>query len=280
MKTIELNTPLNYKISLTEFSSENSNDVVVICSATGVLQEFYSKFAKFLQKNGFTVYTFDYGGIGASKKENIKKYKMSLSDWATNDIESVFQKIKEWHPNKRVHFVGHSLGGQLLSMFPSNKNVQNTVLVACQTNYFGYWNGFFEKARVFTNWFIIFPLFTTIFSYLPSKRFVKMEDLPKNVANEFSSWARKKNYFFDIKAEKDLYLHQLKNNITAYSCNDDKFAPKKSVDWLANAFKNAKVTQKHLLSKDYNTKNIGHFGFFKSKFKDSIWQEFLLDLQA
>lgn len=280
MKTLELNTPLNYKIVLSKFSSENSNAVVVICSATGVLQGYYSKFATFLQENGFTVYTFDYGGIGYSKKAPLKNFKATLSDWATNDIETVLKKVKEWHPSKKINFFGHSLGGQLLSLVPSNTIINSSVLVASQTNYFSFWNGTFEKARVFTNWFIIFPFFTTFWSYFPSKRFTKMEDLPLNVANEFSFWARQKNYYFNAKPKNEIYQHQLRNNITIYSCNNDKFAPKEAIDWLGDTFTNATVKRKHLLSKDYNVKNIGHFGFFKSKFKETIWQEFLQDLQA
>ena len=45
-------------------------------------------------------------------------------------------------------------------------------------------------------------------------------------------------------------------------------------------YKNAKLTRKHLIPSDYDVQKIGHFGFFRSHFKNSIWQEFLTDLKT
>lgn len=279
MKTIEINTPLNYKISLTEFYSKNSKNVVIICSATGVLQGYYSKFANFLQEKGFTVYTFDYGGIGASNGKNLKKFDTSLTNWAINDTETVFQFIKEKHSKQFIHCICHSIGGQILGLVPSNHIIKNIVLVASQSGYPKFWKGF-GKAQMYFNWYMLFPLMTNLFGYLPSKKISGMENLPKSMAREFASWGRKRNYLFYYKKKNELYHDQIDGNLVSYSTTNDQFAPKKAIDWMTKKYSSANVTRKHLHPKDYNVKNIGHFGFFKSKFKDSIWQEFLSDLQA
>ena len=65
-KQFDLKTPLGHQITITDFPSIGSNDIVVILSATGVLQTYYYKFSQFLQANNHTVYTFDYSGIGQS----------------------------------------------------------------------------------------------------------------------------------------------------------------------------------------------------------------------
>ena len=36
----------------------------------------------------------------------------------------------------------------------------------------------------------------------------------------------------------------------------------------------------HWNPKDFDVKKLGHFGFFRSKFKDSIWQAFLKNLNS
>ena len=37
---------------------------------------------------------------------------------------------------------------------------------------------------------------------MPSKKFSKMENLPKNVAEEWAKWCRNPNYLFEIPKEK------------------------------------------------------------------------------
>ena len=197
-RIFDLNTPLGHKVSITEFPSINSNDIVIILSATGVLQKYYAKFSQFLQSNNYTVFTFDYSGIGRSKKKSLTQFNTSLSNWATNDIETVILHIKEKYPLKKINCIAHSLGGQLLGLTPSSKVLNNIILVASQTNHYSFWNGF-NKIRVFFNWFVIFPFFTTFFKYFPSKYFIKMENLPKDVAREFSKWSQKKRILFRFK---------------------------------------------------------------------------------
>lgn len=277
-KFSHINTPLGYPVAITEFLADNTKSVIIILSATGVLQRFYHNLAAFLQQHNFTVYTFDYGGIGKSKSKPLTQFDTTLSNWATNDIEAVFKHAKKLHPSKKINCIGHSLGGQLLGLVPSNNIINNVVLVATQTNHYSFWNGF-EKIKVFMNWFVLFPFFTTIFKYFPSKIFIKMENLPKNVAKEFYKWSQQPNYYFSSKITTDKKHHQITKKLTAYSCTNDKFAPKKAVDWLTNTYTNASIVRKHLLPGAYNEKDIGHFGFFRQKFESTIWQEFLKDLQ-
>lgn len=278
LKELQINTPLNYPITITAFASKTTKAIVIILPATGVLQTYYAKLARFLQKNNYTVYTFDYGGIGKSKMKPLTKFDTSLSNWATNDIESVFKYINKLHPSKKINCIGHSLGGQLLGLVPSNKLINNIILAASPSNHYSFWDGF-EKTKNFFNWFVIFPFFTTFFKYFPSKFFMKMENLPKSMAKEFYTWSQENDYYFSSKINLKKYHYQIKNKLTSYSTVNDPYAPKKAVDWLTKKYSNATIIRKHLLPKNYNVKNIGHFGFFKQKFENTIWQEYLKDLQ-
>ena len=194
IKKIEIQTPLGYKLGIREFLSKNSNNVVIICSATGVLQNYYEKFASFLQENNFTVYTFDYGGIGESLKNSLSKFNASASDWATNDIENVLLYAKEQNPNAKINVIAHSIGGQLLGLAPSYKIINKIILVASQSGYWKLWKGK-GRLEMFFNWYILFPFLLTFFKYLPSKRISGMENLPKQMAAEWSNWGRHKKLF-------------------------------------------------------------------------------------
>ena len=60
-------------------------------------------------------------------------------------------------------------------------------------------------------------------------------------------------------------------HLLALSFPKDIYASKTAVDWLTNQFINAKVDRRHLNPEELGISNIGHFGFFRSKFKDSLW---------
>jgi len=75
-------------ISVLKFEPQHSNTKsIVISSATGVLQKYYAKFATHFASLGFTVYTFDYSGIGDSKPEHVKYNSSNLNDWGMNQAK-------------------------------------------------------------------------------------------------------------------------------------------------------------------------------------------------
>jgi len=76
MKKISLNTPKGYAVEVTEFIADTKiKPCIIIASATGVKQTLYQKFSLYLQEHGYAVYTFDYGGIGDSKKTSLKQFQ-------------------------------------------------------------------------------------------------------------------------------------------------------------------------------------------------------------
>jgi predicted alpha/beta hydrolase len=251
--------------------------MVVISPATGVKQSFYSAFADFLKQEGFMVITFDFGGIGESKRDNLRRFDTSASDWAKNDLNSVLLFVKENYPELPLNLIGHSIGGQLVGLAPASKYVDKLILVAVQSGYWRFWKGF-SKVKMFVYWFMLFPILIRIFGYFPGKRFSSMEDLPKSMALEWSKWGRHPSYLFAYFNEQDLYFNKLKCEIIAYSSSDDFYAPEKSVDWMGYKYTNAKLKRIRLIPQENDLKNIGHFGFFRSKMKMLFWEPVVKDI--
>lgn len=80
MKELILKTPDHFPLSVKIFEPEISNGkLLLINSATGVKQQIYFSFAKYLAEKGFTVITYDYRGIGESKP---KKNEWLQSEYA------------------------------------------------------------------------------------------------------------------------------------------------------------------------------------------------------
>ncbi|HZS67031.1 MAG TPA: alpha/beta hydrolase, partial [Burkholderiales bacterium] len=63
----------------------NGDRAALVMPATGVPQSYYAKYASHLAERGFTVLTFDYRGIGRSRKGDVRGSSARMRDWALLD---------------------------------------------------------------------------------------------------------------------------------------------------------------------------------------------------
>jgi len=269
MKEIEIISKTE-TLSATLFEGSQKDRILIIASATGVKQEYYQKFAQFVAGQGISVITFNYNGIGRSLKKPIKTLKNNAADWGRNDLEHVIQYALTHYPNAKKVVLGHSIGGQLIGLAASSQKLDQIVLVAAQSGYWKFWKGM-DKMRMWFNWYVLFPLVLNIFGYLNAKRISGMENLPKQVANQWRNWGKHPDYILGDASIKNLYYSEIKTTITAFSIEDDEFAPLEAAQWMTRQYKNAKAKSIHLTPKDFQVLKIGHFGVFKEKFSDTIW---------
>ena len=279
MNAIKINTPLPYQIAVTEFISDTPNaNCVIIASATGVKKSYYNHFAKFLCSQHYSVFTFDYSGIDESQSGPLSKLNTTASNWAENDFESVVKYVKGKNPNSKLFIITHSIGGQLIGLVPSNDLFDGIIMVASQSGSWVHWKGI-ARIKMQLLWYLIIPIFTRIFNYLPSSHLTRMEDLPKGMALEWANWCKKTNYHFDVIKNTQERYNKIKCKIVSYSIDHDFYATVSAVDWIASKFKNAQVSRVHLKANDFGVQDIGHFGFFKTRFQDTIWKLFLQNLR-
>src|SRR5690242_4255566 len=71
-----------------EQTADEAPFVVVAC-AVGVRQRYYARFAAYLAGRGHPVLTFDYRGIGASRRGPLKGSSVRMRDWCTLDVPGV-----------------------------------------------------------------------------------------------------------------------------------------------------------------------------------------------
>ena len=278
MVEIEIYTRLGYKLAATLYNSTSSNHLLIIASATGVKQQFYRKFAEYISANGITVITFDYAGIGESLKQPIQTVKATAADWGRNDLEAVLQYAQENYPDAKLSVLGHSIGGQLIGLAKSSTSIHKMILVAAQSGYWKWWKGT-NRIKMWLNWHLFFPALTTLFGYMPTKKISGMENLPKNVARQWSGWCRKANYLFDDIPAEQMHFDRISARLLSISIENDFYAPSDSVNWLIEKYSNAVVRKVHLEPKDFQVSSIGHFGIFREQFAASIWKNLLNELQ-
>ena len=55
---------------------------LVVAGAMGVRQDFYEPYARFLAANGIHTLTFDYRGMGFSRRGGLRGFDIDVSGWA------------------------------------------------------------------------------------------------------------------------------------------------------------------------------------------------------
>jgi predicted alpha/beta hydrolase len=260
-------------LSATWYAAKNPHEkVALINSATGVRQQYYSDFAKWLASEGFQVYTFDYRGIGNSRPEDLSDALYDMHDWSV-DIDAMISHINKAHPLSQLIIVGHSIGGQLIGMSNLSRQAEAFIMIGSQTPYWKNYTGWRMKLKLLWLWYMAIPVLTKLFGYFPASRLRMFEDLPAEVAKQWARWGRNKNYIFDELPAGQKSFEALHQRTLMISFSDDTLAPLDAVHDLQHFYKNLKVEHWHLTPEDVLKKKVGHFGFFRKHMEAVLWRE-------
>lgn len=253
-----------YRLGATLF--DGGRAPVLVLSATGVPQSFYAKFAAFLAERGFRALTFDYRGIGRSLHGDLRKLRARMSDWARLDAAAGFDFLKG-----KVHVIGHSFGGQAIGLLPEPERVASALVVGSQSGYWRHWPAL-GRAWMWPVTHFALPALSRLHGYFPASRLGFGEDLPAGVAIEWASWCRHPRYLVGALGVEARYA-RLHAPLRAYAISDDPFAPPCAVAALLELYPNAPAEVRRLRPEELGTRSVGHFGFFREAFRDSLWRE-------
>lgn len=240
---------------------------LLVMPATGVPQSYYAKFAAYLAERGFSVLTFDYRGIGRSLSGHVRDVRARMQDWALLDAAAAFSFLAK----KRIRVVGHSFGGQALGLLPDLTRITAALFVGSQSGYWKNWP-LLGRAWMWPATHLGLPLVSKLHGYFPGSRLGFGEDLPAGVALQWASWCRHPRYLIGALGVEDAYSN-VQLPIRAYAITDDAFAPPSAVEALRRLYPNARWETRCVEPRDVGAKSLGHFGFFRERFRDSLWRE-------
>jgi len=246
---------------------------VIIPSAMGVAQKFYTEFAQWLAKQGYHVTTFDYRGIGFSAPRSLRGYTMNIFDWARQDCAAIIDRVKTQLPDLPLYWIGHSLGGQLLGLIPNRERIDRVVTVATGT---GYWleNTWRTKSVVWWLWYVVTPLALRMAGYFPGKRLRKVGDLPHGVMAQWRRWCLNREYVVGAAGEqvREAYA-SVRTPMLSLSFTDDEMRSARGIKSLHGLYVNAPVEYRRIAPPEVGVKHIGHFGFFRPQFESTLWRQ-------
>lgn len=244
--------------------------------AMGVTQSYYRSFASWLATQGYLVATFDYSGIGLSRSGALRHSDVTITDWAEIDCAAMVEAVSARAAGKPFYWIGHSLGGQILGLVPNLEQVTKVVTIACGS---GYWleNVPAVKWRVWWLWYFVVPVSIRLFGYFPGKRLRKVGDLPGGVMSQWRNWCLNPEYMIGVEGEgiREKYRSVI-TPITSFSFTDDEMMSEKNIESLHGFYTGSRIAMNRIAPEDVGTTSIGHFGFFKTRFKKSLWENYLL----
>ena len=246
--------------------------VLIINGATGVPRGYYAAYAQHLSRTGHLALTYDYRGTGQSRPANLKGFAARMRDWAELDMAGVIDWASAFYQPRCLILVGHSIGGQAAGLLDNSEKVGAMLTVSAQS---GYWAlaPALEKYRLWFYVYLLIPILSHLFGYLPWSRLGRGEDLPRGVALEWARWCRCPDYLCGDKT-----LASLRNfaNFTApvraYSFSDDKWGTKIAVNAMMARYIHAPMEHLHRTPQDNGGHKIGHLGFFQPN-SMKLWRE-------
>jgi predicted alpha/beta hydrolase len=248
---------------------------VLIVPAMGVEQHYYAAFAHYLAQQGYYVVTFDYRGMGASRppayQRSLRGFDADVLTWAQRDCAAMIDAVAARIGSKPLLWVGHSLGGQILALVPNRERVRAMVTIAAGS---GYWleNSTRLKLIVWWLWFFLVPVTLRLFGYFPGRALKKVGDLPHGVMRQWRAWCLHPEYA--VGHEGDALRRQfaaVSTPILSLSFTDDEYMSARNTESLHGFYSGAPREMLRLAPQTIGARRIGHFGFFRKRFAETLW---------
>ncbi len=251
---------------------------VLIVPAMGVPQGYYAEFARWLSARGRLVLSFDYRGVGASRPaahaRSLRGFEADIRTWAERDAAAALGWLRDRAPRAApLHWIGHSLGGQILGLVPNRELVDSAVTVGSGS---GYWRENAPQLRRFVwwLWFVLVPLTLPLAGYFPGRRLRKVGDLPHGVMAQWRRWCLSPHYMMGEGGEA-LRRHYatLRTPMLSLSATDDEFMSQRNIESLHAFYAGAPKTMRRVAPSDLGLRRLGHFGFFRPQAQPGLWTE-------
>ena len=252
----------------------HARGAVLLVPAMGVPQSFYVAFCTWLASEGFHALTFDYRGMGASRRGPLRDVDADIVAWGELDVAAALRWLEIRASGVPITWLGHSLGGQIVPFVQDRRSVAKVLTVAAGS---GYWrdNAPALRKKVWLLWFGIGPVATALFGYFPGKRLGMVGDLPRNVMRQWRRWCLDPSYAAGTHAIRELFA-RVATPITALSFTDDEMMSEASIRGLHAAYTGAPVELRRVSPGDLDLPRIGHFGAFRREMRAPIWERLVL----
>ena len=249
-------------------------------AGAGIGMRYYDRFAQYLATHRISTLLYDYRGIGQSRPSALRGFVASVEDWGSKDCAAALEWLGAQFPQASCTVIGHSVGGFVTGFVTNGRRIDRMMMVGAHT---GYWRDYAAKPRLamYVLWHVLMPATTRVFGYFPGRRLSLLDDLPSGVALEWANRRRPEFWWNKLTGKGELdtaWRDEMLSRFTsiraetlAIRLNDDAFATHDATCRLLELFRNCPHTQMVFGPADTHGQKIGHFGFFRSRFRETLW---------
>lgn len=277
--TIAFRADDGFPLSGTLFEGHGTKPMVLISSATAVPQHLYRGFAIALIEAGAkAVFTYDYRGTGASPSPKNWTGRISYKDWAIQDFPAALTALQSIFSEHDIVGLGQSFGGHALGLSGKAAIFKRYAMVATMSGY----TKLLDDPYAWPRMNLIGVPMSFLFRDIPRWMGIG-EPMPSSCFRDWARWCRMKDFLFDdpLLPEKERYK-EIAIPILAVGLIDDPWATPRAMAHFLSQHKNAQIEQ-HWISPQEAGGKIGHLGFFRSRFSDTLWPhliDWLLDAKS
>ncbi len=258
-----------FPLTGTLFCGDGSGPAILISSAAAVPQSLYAGFAHFLVEHGAAaVLTYDYRGMSASQAPSGWRARINMKDWGALDMPAAARRLRLEAPGRPLAGLGQSYGGQALGLCGASHLFERYAMVASMSGY----HRLLDDRTVWPKMNMIGLPVTLMFGRMPSWTGIG-ETLPGSVFLDWARWCRTPDYFFsDPAVPETRRFAEVKTPILAIGVTDDAWGTPQAIRALTQHYTAAPIEERWIGPADAGNAPIGHLGYFRSRFRDTLWQ--------
>jgi len=261
--------------------------VAVISSAAGVPRGYYRAFAEWLAGRGYATLTYDYRGIGGSRRgppHSLRHEPATMRDWATLDMSAALAAAQARRSSQGLPLllVGHSFGGNCIAFARGVESADALLTVGSQLGEPRLYPGVHGAvARLFFSAWL--PTVLRTAGHVPGWALGSgAQPLPPEVARQWAHWSGLRGWAY---ADPQMREHRAASAVVApvhlWDITDDLwYAPAPAVDALAAQFRNAAVQRHTLAPREVGQRRLGHFGAFRRQPGPTLWRRLLAPVES
>lgn len=238
-------------------AADAANSCILVLPALGVPANYYDRLLKNLAKAGWNAASVDFQGQGKSSVIAGQKNNFGYHELLTQDIPSAIDEIEALF-GSRILLLGHSLGGQLGSLYcgQQDKRITGLVLCTCCSVYFKSWKGA-ERLKVLLLSQLA-RLCGLALGYFPGKTFNFGDRTSQRLINDWGQQALTGIYKIPGSAiDWEAGLNDIRIQVLALHLEHDFLAPPEAVAHLCRKLRHAQL--KHVCFS--NGPELDHFSW-------------------
>lgn len=253
-----------FSITVYRPCADGTKTVAVLAPAMGAPAAFYGPVAETLCTFGIGVALMELRGIGSSSLRASRHTDFGFHEILSLDFPAALDTLKELHPDARIFWLGHSLGGQLGCLFASSHpdSVAGLILVATCSVY--NWNWPFPQNLGVGALQNVALIVAALLGYFPGRLFRFAGREARTVVADWARQGRTGRYEPSGSPYRfEGLLAQLQTRVLVISFSDDIYCPPKAVGHLLKKMPHSDITWKQHQPNDHGVPRFGHFGWVK-----------------